>query len=365
MLHKFVQLLVSGDPKLRRLLGYWAGSGIVYLISIGVLQLQVHAGTASPAGADLLSWFAGTGMLLFLAMVRFSFRLGIAPWQLAVMQALFAIVCTLGAYAVTGPLRGATLMIMLVVMVFCTFSLRPRATLSLCVTAIGSMGAAMAWLALRDPLHFPPHVELMHFTLAASCMLAVTLLTGEMSKLRSKLKQQKKDLLIAVDKIRTLATVDELTSLANRRYMNEVLNAQERRSSAPGEDICIALLDIDFFKNVNDNFGHDGGDAVLRTFAQAARDGLRADDMLARWGGEEFLLMLPQTALAEAQLVLRRMAERVAQIRIAELDLQRQVTFSAGLVQRREGEPFTETIARADKAMYTAKSSGRNQVVTR
>lgn len=365
MLHKLAHILLSGDPKLRRLLGYWAASGLVYMICLAVLHLQVRAGTASAAGATVLTGFASVGVLLFLALVRFSIRLRIEPWQLAVTQALFALLCTLGAYAVTGPVRGATLMVMLVVMVFCTFSLRPRATLGLCVTAIGSLGVTMAALALRHPLQFPPHVELMHFTLASSSMLAVTLLTGEMSKLRAKLKQQKQDLLEAVSKIRTLATIDELTSLANRRYMNEVLSAEERRSCSADQPLCIALLDIDFFKNVNDRFGHDGGDAVLRTFAQAARDGLRAGDVLARWGGEEFLLMLPQTGVAEAQLVLNRMAERVAAIRIADLDLQRQVTFSAGLVQRRDGEPFSETIARADKAMYSAKASGRNQVITR
>ena len=146
--------------------------------------------------------------------------------------------------------------------------------------------------------------------------------------------------------------------------MNEVLTAEERRQGESGGPLCIALLDIDFFKNVNDRFGHDGGDMVLRTFAQEARTQLRAGDLLARWGGEEFLLMLPESDVAAAQLVLRRMAEAVRAIRIEGLDIGRDVTFSAGLVQRKDGEPFTDTIARADKAMYAAKGSGRNKVVT-
>lgn len=128
--------------------------------------------------------------------------------------------------------------------------------------------------------------------------------------------------------------------------------------------MCIALLDIDFFKNVNDRFGHEGGDQVLRTFAAAARNELRAADLLARWGGEEFLLMLPETDVKVAMLVLRRMADAVRAIRIDGLDIGRDVTFSAGLVQRKDGEPFAETISRADKAMYAAKASGRNKVVT-
>ncbi len=364
MLHKLSVLLLSADPRLRRLLGYWAGSGLFYLIAIGVLHMQVRAGSASAHGAFLLTWFGVAGVLFFFALVRVSFALRIAPWQLAVMQALFALVCNIGAYAVIGPIRGATLMVLLVVMVFCTFSMRPRATLGLCATAIGALGLSMWWLAEHDPLHFPAQVEQMHFAIISCSLIAVTLLTGEMSKLRSRMKQQKQELLAAMGKIRTLATVDELTSLVNRRYMNEVLSAEERRHGAPAQALCIALLDIDFFKSVNDRHGHDAGDSVLRTFAAAARAELRAVDVLARWGGEEFLLMLPATDVAEAALVLRRMAERVRAIRIAQLDMEREVTFSAGLVQRHAGEPFAETISRADKAMYRAKTSGRNQVVT-
>lgn len=229
MLHKIALFFLSGDHKLRRLLGYWAASGLFYLISIGVLQVQVQAGIASAAGAAALSWFAMAGVLFFFALVRVSFILGIAPWQLAVLQALFAIVCNMGAYMVTGPVRGASMMVLLVVMVFCTFSLRPRATLGLCATSIVALGGTMAWMVLHDPLRYPAQVEIMHFVLASSSLLAVTILTGEMSKLRAKLKQQKQDLVAAVGRIRTMATVDELTSLANRRHMNEVLLEEERR----------------------------------------------------------------------------------------------------------------------------------------
>jgi diguanylate cyclase (GGDEF)-like protein len=363
MLHRLADLLFSPDPRLRRLLGYWAASGLFYLVSIVVLQLQVRAGSASPHGAYILSWFGVAGVLFFFALVRVSFALRIAPWQLAVMQALFAIVCILGAYVVTGPIRGATLMVLLVVMMFCTFSLRPRATLGLCAAAIAVFGPTMYWLAVTDPQHFPAHVERMHFSIMSCSLIAVTLLTGEMSRLRAGMKRQKQELLTALGQIRTLATVDELTSLANRRHMNEVLLEQERRQVATDQPMCIALIDIDFFKSVNDRFGHDCGDSVLRTFAATARAELRAADVLARWGGEEFLLMLPQTDVTVAQLVLKRIADRVRAIRIDGVDMQRDVTFSAGLVQRGDGEPVADTITRADKAMYLAKESGRDKVV--
>ena len=363
-MRKLATVLLSADPKLRRMLLYWACSALLYMLAMGVLQMQVRAGSVDAQGAARLIWFAAAGVLFFFVLVRVSVQLAIAPRQLTVMQALFGFVCNMAGYTLQGPVRGATLMIMLVIMVFCTFSLRPRATLGLCIAGVASLALTMSSMVWLDPARYPLEQELVHFLLATSAMVAVTLLTGEMSKLRTHLKQQQQDLMAAVGKIRTLATIDELTSLANRRYMNEVLTAEERRQRAPNQPLCIALLDIDFFKSINDRFGHDGGDTVLRIFAAAARAELRAGDLLARWGGEEFLLMLPETDIGEAQLVLRRMGGRVRTIVIDELDLKQGVTFSAGLVRRSGNEPFAATIARADKAMYSAKSSGRDRVVT-
>jgi len=158
-----------------------------------------------------------------------------------------------------------------------------------------------------------------------------------------------------------LATVDELTSLVNRRRMHEVLEAEERRQS-DGRGTCIALLDIDFFKQVNDRYGHAAGDAVLRSFSNTARACLRANDVLARWGGEEFLLLLPDAAPEDARSVLERMAERVHDMKVAGLQ-ERRISFSAGLATRRAGEPFADAIHRADKALYQAKEAGRDRIV--
>ena len=357
------RFLFSDEPRLRRLLGYWAATGIIYLVCIALVQLQVRAGAVQAAHGNLLSWFGIAGVTLFFCVVRASSALGIKAWQLAMMQSMFAIVCGIGAYAVTGPVRGASLMVPLVVIVFCVFSLRPRQTLLLGAIAIAALGATMAAMVSRDPVAYPAHIEAMHFALAVLSIVAVTVLTAEMSKLRARLKRQKEELLAAVGTIRALATVDELTSLANRRYMNEVLDAEERRSGTAGA--CIALLDLDHFKQVNDRHGHAGGDLVLRAFAAAARAELRAADVLARWGGEEFLLMLPDTAQEEAMLVLERMARHVAELRLPALDPALAITFSAGLVERGVDEPFSDTISRADKAMYVAKTSGRNRIVRR
>lgn len=360
---KLVRLVFGDNPQVRRLLRYWAATGVLYLVCMVTMWVQIHNGTADRSAGTFLYWFGGSAVLGFFVLIRASKALRLLPWQLAVLQAVVALGCNVAAYSMSGPIRGASLMLLLVVIVFCTFSLRPRETLALGALALCALGATMAWMVIHEPLRYPLDIEAVHFGLATASILAVALLTGEMSKLRVRLKRQKEELLAAVSTIRTLATIDELTSLANRRHMNDVLGAEERREPSREQPICIALLDIDFFKSVNDRYGHAGGDAVLRTFASAVRDELRAGDVLARWGGEEFLLMLPDTGLAEATLVLRRMAERVGAMGIPELDLELTITFSAGLVERSGHEPFAETISRADRAMYIAKSSGRNQVI--
>ncbi len=360
---KLIDIILGTDLKLRRMLRYWAATGLFYAVSILILLRQIDSEAPLAPWGHLTAWFACGGVAVFFALVRFSQQLGIAAWALALAQGMFAMTCAVCAYALSGPIRGASLVILQVVIVFCIFSLRPRAILGLCAYTIALLGAAMLLMVRIDPLAYPPNIELSHFCLSSAALIAVTVLTGEMAKLRARLKQQKEDLMTAVGTIRTLATIDELTSLANRRHMNEVLQSEERRQPRPGEHICIALIDIDHFKRINDRYGHDGGDAVLRTFAAAARAELRSADVLARWGGEEFLLLLPDTDLHEAQRILRRMAERVGAIRVPDLDVAMRITFSGGVVERSPGEPFADTISRADHAMYGAKNAGRDMVI--
>jgi diguanylate cyclase (GGDEF)-like protein len=126
----------------------------------------------------------------------------------------------------------------------------------------------------------------------------------------------------------------------------------------------VAVLDIDWFKRVNDSHGHAAGDQVLRGFAQQALTAVRSTDVLARWGGEEFLLMLPDTELPAARQVLARMQAQVSALRLSVGATSLQVTFSAGLTVSRPGEPIAGAIARADQAMYAAKAAGRDRIVT-
>lgn len=357
------KLLLGTAPKVRRMMVYWAATAVLYVAMIVLMQVAVRVGLAERGAVALLTLYGACGVLLFAVLVRASALLRIAPPLLSMLQGLFAVSCNIWLYTVSGPLREASLITLLVVITFCTFSLRPRQTMLLSAISIAGVGLAMWRGVARDPSHYPAMVEMLAFCFASVGLVAITVLTGQMNTLRARLRQQKEELLAALATIRTLATMDELTSLANRRHMNEVLAAEERRQPRAGAT-CIALIDIDFFKDINDRFGHAQGDTVLREFARAALGALRASDVLARWGGEEFLLMLPTTELAEASQVLTRMAGAVAAMRPAGCELKCAVTFSAGVTARDGDEPFADTISRADKALYRAKAEGRNRVVS-
>ena len=360
------RLLFGADAKLRRMMSYWSATAVLYTIYTSLLIEAGNRHLIDRADALGLSAYAAGGIALFYLLVRLGAGLRLAPTALAALQGVFGITCNMWAYAIAGPLRGAVLMGLMVVIVFCTFALRPRQTLALTAVGLAGMGATMWWHQAHDPAHFPPLVEAATFAIMAGCSMTVTLLTGEASKLRARMKAQKEDLVKALDTIRTLATVDELTALSNRRHMNEVLAQEERRhgaGGAPHPTTCIALLDIDFFKRINDRHGHAAGDEVLRSFAAAARGELRAGDVLARWGGEEFLLMLPDTVEAAAQAVLERIRARVGALQLEGLALERRIGFSAGLTTRRGTEALADTVNRADKALYQAKSAGRDRTV--
>lgn len=356
-----MERLAGADRPLRRMLRYWAATAVLYAAGIALLACQVAAGHTPVHAATLLGVVAAGGTLCFYVLIRFGARLRLAPEWLAAVQSLFAIGCGMAAYAIAGPVRGAVLGMMVVIVAFCAFAMRPRYTLLLAGAALAGLGATMWWLHARDPLGHPAGVEAMSFGYLAASLLSTAVLTAEMSKLRRRMKDKKEELVQALETIRLLATLDDLTLLTNRRHMKELLACEERRQP-PGLGCCVALLDIDFFKQVNDRHGHALGDAVLRGFALAARGALRANDTLARWGGEEFLLLLPDATPPDARAVLDRMAERVAAMRIDGLPPERRISFSAGLAERRPGEPFSEAINRADRALYRAKAAGRDRL---
>ncbi|HSI49925.1 MAG TPA: GGDEF domain-containing protein [Ideonella sp.] len=167
--------------------------------------------------------------------------------------------------------------------------------------------------------------------------------------------------------LREMASLDPLTGLLNRRSLTELARHQLEKlndASAPLNALSVLLGDVDHFKAVNDQHGHDVGDQVLRAISQALQSGMRQGDLLGRWGGEEFLVLLPGTELPAARMVAERLRALVQarSLRLPEVATLLPVSISFGLCQARAGEPLEQAIARADQALYRAKQAGRNRV---
>ncbi len=167
----------------------------------------------------------------------------------------------------------------------------------------------------------------------------------------------------AKQKLAELAATDELTGLANRRFFQQVANMEMERAHRHQLPMCIGVLDLDHFKAINDQYGHAVGDQVLQAFAQVGREVLRQTDVLARVGGEEFILLLPHTTVPQARLLLERMRARMARFDARPLGIEQLPTVSMGLTALAISDrQLAEVIKRADDAVYLAKKNGRNRV---
>jgi diguanylate cyclase (GGDEF)-like protein len=170
---------------------------------------------------------------------------------------------------------------------------------------------------------------------------------------------------ILEEKLRELAMQDELTGLYNRRHFVELADAEVARARRTSAPLSLAMLDIDHFKAVNDVFGHPVGDLALKEVARAMRETLRTSDVPARFGGEEFVVLLMDTPLEGAIAVTERLRERVGRSEVpAGKGRVARFTVSGGVAELAPGERFEVLLARADEALYRAKEDGRNRTVT-
>ena len=158
---------------------------------------------------------------------------------------------------------------------------------------------------------------------------------------------------------------DQLTGCLNRRGLEDVFSRESARAQRHHTPLCVALLDLDNFKKINDALGHQTGDDALVHLARVVRENLRPQDTLARYGGEEFVIVLPDTTLEQADQTLVRLQRELTRVFFMSGEQHVVITFSAGVTPRADGEAIDVVLARADAAMYEAKQTGKNRVVRR
>ena len=242
-----------------------------------------------------------------------------------------------------------TLLTAVIALVFGRWAARPIVELATTAQTIGE-----GHLDARAEVHADDEIGSLAKSLNSMAEnLQVTMTSRD--ELKYEIKQREK----VEEKLRLLSTTDELTGAYNRRAFNEHLSANIGRAKRYNELLSIFLLDIDNFKNINDSYGHDVGDLALKALARIVKESIRQDDIVARWGGEEFTILLPETGKDAALQLAERLREKISGHDFPKVG---HITVSIGLAELQVDDNSDSLVKRADLALYQAKDAGKNIV---
>lgn len=357
------QRLLGPDPHTRIRVAMTGASALISALYTVLVLLLAWVGFAR---MDLTVVWAATTLLLnagVLTSIRAGWTRQLADPALTQLQIRYAIVSTMVGYVLLGEARGISPAILSPVMMFGIFGLSARQMKANFVFALLCLAVGMGLVAWTEGARYRPLLELAYGVMFVLVLAGSTFVGLRIQHVRQRLQRQKYALGAALERINHLAAHDDLTGLLNRRRMSEVVQAERERCVRSRRPLVLALLDLDFFKLVNDRYGHAAGDAVLCAFAGRVLDNLRSTDVLARWGGEEFLLLLPETSLDGALVLLERVRREVAELCVETANGEIRLTVSIGVAAGRVQETMEQVLEHADEALYQAKAQGRDRVV--
>jgi diguanylate cyclase len=337
--------------------------GVSYVIDAGILLTYAYAGTVpvwvGPAYA--LCGLALMAVTILLSEIGFNERFKdhylVAPGSSANMVILLT-------FAYIAPEVGVMFLCSLFT-VFSFASLRSTPIQTGILWTAMALGLAGLFLLTDKPLAMPHGGHLERFATMTTFIVTIgrcMFLGIFSSSLKASLYQSGLKLKEAYKRIEELAELDELTGSFNRRCIMRMLDEEIARSARSGSSCSIALIDLDHFKRVNDSYGHPTGDEVLRTFAITMFANIRSVDRFGRYGGEEFLLLLPDMPNEGAVPAMDRLRAIVADLDWSAFSPGMKVTLSAGVATLKPDETTDSFLARADSALYTAKAQGRNRI---
>ena len=272
----------------------------------------------------------------------------LAPWGFIVYQFL------------VPEARALTLMLSVVTLLYGLLSMDRRRLLIMSGLTVAVYLGILTAIALKRPEHVDPVTD-------GLWLLALVIVLAQLSWIGGYVTQLRLSLRARNEELHTLATQDTLTRLPNRRYLLQRLSAEVARMQRAVQHagtLTVCLVDLDEFKRVNDTLGHGVGDAVLQAVADRMQACLRESDCVGRFGGEEFLVILPDTDLAGGVDAAERMRAGLKAEPFPGLPDNWSVTATFGVAEHAPGERLEDTLARADTALYLGKSRGRDRVAT-
>jgi diguanylate cyclase (GGDEF)-like protein len=338
--------------------------GLSYLVDAGLLALYALAGTTSFATGVVYGICGVTSTLAFLALSETGFNDRFADHYLTLAQAFCSSTIMLGALYFAPEVGFTFCCIFFIVFSFAT--LRTTAWQAGIVWTFATAGLTAVLLTTDRPIVMPTAtwgervITLVFLILTLGRCISMGLFAISM---REALYRRGKELKAAYERIEELAQIDELTGAFNRRYVMKELDEELLRTIRGNQHCSVALIDLDWFKKINDTFGHPAGDEALRTFAIAIFANIRGIDKFGRYGGEEFLLVMPDTPPSTAIRTIDRLRDIVSDLDWAAISPSLIVTMSAGVTSIRANDTTDTILSRADRALYQAKERGRNRVI--
>ncbi|WP_187770830.1 GGDEF domain-containing protein, partial [Cognatilysobacter lacus] len=308
---RLLDLLASGERRRRLRLLQWLIATLVYAGAATLLLSGVGEGWIQASAVRAWVGFIALVQVISYAGLRSGWSERCRDPSLSMWQLAMGVVAVNWGYLICGPMRTSALFPLMVIFAFGAFALRWRQIALLTVLAVASLVAAIAlrvthpqWVSVQGTVD-PFRVDTNNLLMILIVLPALAVIAARLSGLRQKLRDQREALGRALQEVERLAVSDELTGLPNRRSMQALVERSIALSDRGIAPFCAAILDLDHFKAVNDSLGHAAGDAVLRHVGCLGLAQLRATDVLGRWGGEEFLLVMPGTADAAAAALAR------------------------------------------------------------
>lgn len=355
--------------RIRRFLMSLSSYTMWYLIAW--LCLEFGLIRIAPSVMGFIGLVLLASQLVFYFLIRFNLNLRFDDPSMTMAQIIIALLWCFILIAAAREIRGVLLTVFMVTLLFGIFALNKRQFMIVALMAFVGYTGLVLVEQVTDPGLFSDGYYMLSVMIFGGVLLWTTLFGSYVSNLRYKLSARNEELQEALERIQELADHDDLTGLYNRRYIMESLRREIARHKRHDSTFSVILIDLDNFKEVNDNFGHSAGDRLLREFGRCTEKALRGMDIVgstngaetefARYGGEEFIVILPDTGIEGALQAAERLRSQQEQL-LQQHRTVPHVTLSAGVAEYVAGESIESLLRRVDHALYEAKHGGRNRV---
>jgi len=358
----FFSIIPKDDPKQALRLSRFFISLAIYTFNLFLFYLAYQIGIIELQALYRFSVLLFVLVVILYIVLRTGLNLWMSDPSLTSIQMCVACLFVMYGIYYAHEVRGIFFSMYILILLFGIFRLYTRQFLFISAFALLTCGADIVLLNIFRPQNINLKIEFFQWFGLAIVLISVSFIGGNISSIRRELSINRKKLQSSLTVIREMAIHDDLTGFYNRHHLMDLIDSENNRSDRTGSVYSLVMMDIDKFKNINDAYGHQTGDQVLRTFAAIIRSILRKTDFCGRYGGEEFLIVLTQTDIQAAKVFAERICNCVENSFFPCLGPDSRVTVSIGLTEYRMQEDIEKTISRADELLYKAKKGGRNRV---